>query len=171
MPEVLLAKEKPKALQGSRLAEMFQPGLPLGRFFGMSPFTMMRAFTEEMDRVFRGIGAETEIQAWTPVTDVQYSDGNLVVSAELPGLKKDDVKVEVTEDALTIEGERKQEHKEDREGYHRWERSYGRFYRSIPLPEGTKPEQVKAELKDGVLKVTVPVPETAKKGRPVPVAG
>jgi len=95
----------------------------------------------------------------------------LVISAELPGLKKEEVKVEVSDDALVIEGERKQEHKEDHEGYHRWERSYGRFYRSLPLPEGARTDQVKAELKDGVLKVSIPAPETAKKSRQVPVAG
>ena len=168
MSEVLEAK---KVQPASRLAEILKPGFPSRRFFGWSPFTMMRAFTDEMDRAFRGIGGETDIQDWTPVTDVQHSNGNLVVTAELPGLKKEDVKVEVTENALTIEGERKQDHKEDREGYHRWERSYGHFYRYIALPEGTKTDQAKAELKDGVLTVTIPAPETAKKGRPVPVAG
>lgn len=132
---------------------------------------MMREFTDEMDRMFRGNGSETEIRTWAPTTDVQRCDGSLVVSAELPGLKKEDVKVEVTDEALVIQGERKQEHKEDHEGYHRWERSYGGFYRSIPLPEGAKTDQVKAELKDGVLKVSIPVPELAKKSRQVPVAG
>jgi len=93
-----------------------------------------------------------------------------IVTAELPGLKKEDVKVELTEDALIIQGERKQEHKEDHEGFHRWERSYGQFYRSIPLPEGAKTDQAKAELTDGVLKVSVPVPEAKKKTtRQVPI--
>jgi len=92
------------------------------------------------------------------------------VTAELPGLKKEDVKVELTEDALIIQGERKQEHKEDHEGFHRWERSYGQFYRSIPLPEEAKTDQAKAELTDGVLKVSVPVAETKKKTtRQVPI--
>ena len=74
------------------------------------------------------------------------------------------------EGALIIQGERKQEHKEDHEGFHRWERSYGQFYRSIPLPEGAKTDQAKAELTDGVLKVSVPVAETKKKTtRQVPI--
>jgi len=85
------------------------------------------------------------------------------VTAELPGLKKEEVKVELSDDSLIIEGERKREHKEDHEGFHRWERSYGRFYRSIPLPEGAKRDRLKAELSDGVLKVSLPVPESKKK--------
>ena len=171
MPEVAVSKKAAEAPVASRPSELFQPMFPFGRFFGLSPFAMMREFTDEMDRMFRGNGSEKEIQAWSPAVDVQRCNGNLVVSAELPGLKKEDVKVEVTDDALVVQGERKQEHKEDHEGYHRWERSYGSFYRSIPLPEGAKTDQVKAELKDGVLKVSIPVPEAAKKGRQVPVAG
>ena len=77
--------------------------------------------------------------------------------------------MELTDDALIIEGERKREHKEDHEGFHRWERSYGQFYRSIPLPQGAKTDQTKAELADGVLKVSLPVAEIKKKIREVTV--
>jgi HSP20 family protein len=143
---------------------------PFGRFFGLSPFALMREFTDEMDQLMRG-GPSAELQTWAPSIDIRQCNGTLEVAAELPGLKKEDVKVEVTDDSLVIEGERKQEHKEDHEGYHRWERSYGRFYRAIPLPEGAKTEQVKAELKDGVLRVSIPVPESKSKARQVPVAG
>jgi HSP20 family protein len=75
----------------------------------------------------------------------------------------------MTEEALVLTGERKLEHKEDHEGYHRFERSYGKFYRSIPLPEGVKTEAAKAELTDGVLKITVPVAEVKKAARQIPV--
>jgi HSP20 family protein len=109
------------------------------------------------------------VSAGAPTVDVQRCNGSLVVSAELPGLKKEEVKVEVTDDTITIEGERKREHKEDHEGYHRYERSYGRFFRSIPLPEGARGDQAKAELKDGVLKVTLPVAETVKKAKQVDI--
>jgi HSP20 family protein len=85
------------------------------------------------------------------------------------GPQEGEVKVELTDDALVIQGERKREHKEDHEGYHRWERSYGQFYRSVPLPEGAKTDQVKAELQDGILKVSVPVPQAEKKSRQVPI--
>jgi HSP20 family protein len=71
---------------------------------------------------------------------------------------------------LPFGGERKREHKEDHEGYHRWGRSYGRFYWSMPLPKGAKTDRLGAELKDGVLKVTVPVPETTRKSRHISIA-
>jgi len=169
MPEVAVSKKTTETPVASRSSEVFQPMFPFGRFFGLSPFAMMREFTDEMDRMFRGTGSETEVQAWAPAMDVRQCNGDLVVTAELPGLKKDEVKVEVTDDALVIQGERKREHKEDHEGYHRWERSYGQFYRSIALPEGAKTDQVKAELQDGVLKVSVPVPQAEKKSRQIPV--
>jgi HSP20 family protein len=154
-----------------RPGEFLAPMIPLGRWFGMSPFAMMRELSDEMDRTFRGAAPAggTEIAAWSPTVDVRQCNGDLVVTAELPGLKKDEVKVEVAEGALVIQGERKQEHKEDHEGYHRWERSYGQFYRSIALPEGAKTDQVKAEMQDGLLKVSVPVPQTEKKSRQVPI--
>ena len=168
MPEVAVSK-KTETPVVNRASEVFQPMFPFGRLFGLSPFAMMREFTDEMDRMFRGRGSETEVQAWAPAVDVRQCNGDLVVTAELPGLKKDEVKVELTDNALVIQGERKREHKEDHEGYHRWERSYGHFYRSIALPEGAKTDQAKAELQDGVLKVSVPVAQAEKKSRQVPI--
>ena len=149
------------------LPNLFEPMFPVGRFFGLSPFAMMREFTDEMDRAFRGTAPA--LKSWAPKVDIHKTDGALLVTAELPGLKKEEVKVEMTDTALIIEGERKLEHKEDQEGYHRYERSYGNFYRSIPLPEGTRTEQVKAELTDGILKVTIPVPEAKKNVRQIKV--
>jgi len=147
--------------------EFFTPAFPASRLFGLSPFAMMRELTEEMDRLYHAKGPALE--AWTPTVDVQRSNGDLVVTAELPGLKKEEVKVEVTDKALIIQGERKREVKEDKEGYHRYERSFGNFYRSIPLPEGAKADQAKAELLDGVLKVSVPAPEAKMNVRQIPV--
>ena len=136
--------------------EFFYPMLPFGRLFGQSPFVPMRS--------------RTKLEAWVPAVDVYCCSGTLVVWAELPGLKREDANVEVNDGVLAIEGERKREHKQDHEGYHRWERSYGRFYWSIRLPKGAKTDQLRAEMKDGVLKVTVPVPETIKNSRHVSVA-
>lgn len=159
----------------SAFNDFFAPMLPVGRFFGVSPlaaFQTMRELGDEMDRMFRTSGATAEaapLQAWTPVVDVQRCNGDVVITAELPGLKKEEVKVEMTDNAVVIEGERRQEHKEDHKGFHRFERSYGKFYRSIPLPEGAKTEQAKAELTDGVLKITVPAPEAKPAARQIPV--
>jgi HSP20 family protein len=144
-------------------------------WFGMSPFALMREFPEKMDRTSRGaapgIDAGAELSAWAPAVDIRQCNGDLVITAELPGLKKNEVKVELTHGALVIQGERKREHKEDHVGYHRRERSYGRFYRSLPLPLGTRTDQVKVELRGGILKVSVPAPQAEKESHPVPIEG
>jgi len=142
--------------------------------FPTNPFAMMRRFSEDMDRMFssawddREFGGR-ELASWAPAVDVREHDGNLVVSAELPGLNKEDVKVEVTGDSLVIQGERKREHEEERGGVHRSERSYGSFYRSIPLPEGANLEQAKAQFNNGVLEVKVPIPKSLQKTRQIPI--
>ena len=170
MTEVKVSKEQsPAKREVPASGALFRPTFPFGRYFGLVPFRLMRELSEEMDRAFRGVIPGTQLEPWTPTVDVQKCNGNLIVTAELPGLSKEDVKVELTDDSLVIQGERKHEHKEDHEGFHSWERSYGQFYRSIPLPEGAKTDQAKAELTDGVLKVSVPVPETKKKPRQIPV--
>jgi HSP20 family protein len=134
----------------------------------LSPFSLMRRFNEDMDRLFRG-GREGESGMWMPSIDVREKDNHLFISADLPGLNPNDVKVEATDEGLCISGERKREHEEEREGYHRAERSYGSFYRLVPLPEGANVEQARANFKDGVLEVTVPIPESARKRREIPV--
>jgi HSP20 family protein len=170
MAEVKVSKEQSPAKQEVPASgALFRPMFPFGRYFGLGPFGLMRELSEEMDRAFRGVNPSTQLEPWTPAVDVQQCNGDLVVTAELPGLKKEDVKVELTDDSLVIQGERKYEHKEDHEGFHSFERSYGQFYRSIPLPEGAKTDQAKAELTDGVLKVSVPVPAAKKTSRQIPV--
>jgi HSP20 family protein len=145
----------------------------------------MRRFAEEMDRLFEDFrsgspalpprfdlpwksreGGEGD---WLPSLEVSERGGKLVVRADLPGLTKDDVKVEVRDDVLTIEGERRQEREEKRKGLYRSERTYGRFYREVPLPEGIDPEQAQASFKNGVLEVTMPAPPRPAKGRQVPI--
>jgi HSP20 family protein len=158
MPEVRVVKENP--IVKPEANDFFAPILPFGRFFGVRPFALMREFTDEMEG----------LNAWTPAVDITRCNGDLVVTAELPGLKKEEVKVALTEDALVIEGERKREHKIDHEGYHKVERSYGKFYRSIPLPKEAKTDLAKAELTEGILKVTVPVAEARPKAREIPIA-
>ena len=170
MAEVKVSKEQSLAKREAPVpSAFFRPMFPFGRYFGLGPFGLMRELSGEMDRAFRGVIPSAQLEPWTPTVDVQQCNGDLVVTAELPGLKKEDVKVELTDDSLVIQGERKHEHKEDHEGFHSFERSYGQFYRSIPLPEGAKTDMAKAELTDGVLKVSVPVAEAKKKTRQIPV--
>jgi len=170
MAEIKVTKEN--AIAKPEVNEIFAPIIPFGRLFGVRPFALMREFTDEMDRMFRGVplGEGEGLTAWAPTMDVTRCNGDLVVTAELPGLKKEEVKVEMTEDALVIEGERKREHKIDHEGYHKVERSYGKFYRAIPLPKEAKTDLAKAELNEGILKVTVPVGEAKPKAREIPIA-
>jgi HSP20 family protein len=143
-----------------------------GDFFRMTPFSLMRKMTEEMDRVFdeyaasRGNGKKS---VWAPVIEVSERDNNLEVKAELPGLNPSDVKVQVTDDAIILQGERKDERDETKGGVHVTERHYGSFYRSIPLPEGADPEKARAKFENGVLELTVPIQQQQKKSREIPV--
>ena len=102
---------------------------------------------------------------WNPQVEVFEREGQLVVRADLPGLTKDDVKVEVTDQAINISGERRKEHEEKREGYYRSERSYGSFYRSIPLPEGVNADDARATFNSGVLEITMAAPQRESRGR------
>ena len=148
----------------------FDTPLFRGNLFALNPFALMRQFTEDMDRLFRQVPrAAAEGAGWVPAIEVKQKEGKLLVTAELPGLKKEDVKVHIDGDTLVVEGERKQEKEEKREGYYHSERSYGTFYRSIPLPEGAKTEQTAAQFNNGVLEVAVPIPEVKPKRQEVPV--
>ena len=102
---------------------------------------------------------------WTPDVEVFERNGQFMVHADLPGMKKEDISVEVTDDELVLRGERKHEKEEKEEGYYRSERSYGSFCRTIPLPEGVKIDQAKAVVHDGVLEVQMPVAKVELKRR------
>jgi HSP20 family protein len=99
---------------------------------------------------------------WAPQIEVFQRENELVIRADLPGMKRDDITVDITEDAVTIQGERRQESEEEREGVYRSERVYGSFYRAIPLPEAAIIEQANATFRDGVLEITMPVPPKSK---------
>ena len=153
-----------------------------------SPFRMLDRFAEEMDRLFDdfGVGAgalrprfgrgwlpspRTSWEVWAPEIEVFHRNNELVVRADLPGVKKNDVSVDVREDAITISGERRQEHEEERGGSYIAERSYGSFSRVIPLPQGAMTDQAKARFKDGVLEISMPAPpEQVSRGRRLEIA-
>ena len=134
-----------------------------------NPFGLLRQMTSELDRVFDEPAwpsfrwptfalATSEAIGWSPGIDVFEKDHRLVTKVDLPGMKKEDVKVEVTDGHLAISGERKRETEEKKDNIYRREREYGSFYRAVPLPEGVKVEDVKASFSDGVLEVSVPLP-------------
>jgi HSP20 family protein len=139
------------------------------------PFRRLQRFADELDRMFEDVGfgrrsasplwRETGAELWAPDVEVFQKNNELTIRADLPGLNRDEVSVEVTDDAVTIHGERKRERDEEREGYYRSERSYGSFYRVIPLPEGAMTDQAKASFRDGVLEITLPAPPASTKGR------
>lgn len=155
--------------QGSGLSrrEQFAPAV------WTSPFSFMRRFGEGMDQLFADFGFGrglmprhfAQMADWTPQVEVFERDGQLVVRAALPGLSKDDVQVELRDNAIILRGERRQEHEEQREGYYRCEVSHGSFYREIPLPEGVNTDNAAATFRDGVLEVTMQAPQREARGR------
>jgi HSP20 family protein len=130
-----------------------------------NPFTFLQ---HEIDRLFDGFSRNFPTlsvpTATLPSMDVSETDKVLEITAELPGLEKKDVELNVTDNLLTIRGEKKNEREEKNKDYHLVERSFGSFARSIELPAGVKPEDITAEIAKGVLKVTVqkPAPKPAK---------
>ncbi len=102
------------------------------------------------------LGLNDRERAFVPRVDIKENKTNYKIVAELPGLEKDDVKVEVNDHILTIEGEKKEEKEEKEDGYYRVERSYGSFHRSFGLPEDIKEEKIEAGFKNGVLTLTIP---------------
>jgi len=148
-----------------------------------SPFSLMRRMAEDMDRLFEDFGFDVpgfafspalssqpmqrrggstnafQRGGWIPQIETFRRGDKLVLRADLPGLRKEDVSVEVEDGILTISGERSNENEEDREGYYHSERSYGQFQRSLALPEGVTGDNCDATFKDGVLEVTIPMPK------------
>jgi HSP20 family protein len=152
-----------------------------------NPLVMMRRMQDDLDRVFRAFGVprlgavlapvrelEEELSRspavgqggqWSPQIEVFERDGNLVVHADLPAVRREDVEVDVDNDVLTIRGQRRHEHRDTEGGYRRTERSYGTFFRQIPLPEGVDPTEIEAAYQDGVLEVIIPTPRDPERSR------
>lgn len=137
----------------------------------ISPFEEMEKWFDEFFRRpfsllrpswFPRIGLP-EIEEVTPTVDVFEEGDDVVVKAELPGMGKEDIDVKVTDDLITISGEKKKEEKVEKKNYYRMERSYGSFTRSLRLPTEVQTEKATAKFKDGVLEVRIPKTEEAKK--------
>ncbi len=129
------------------------------------PFQDLVRFDDEFDRWYDSMVRRffaPEVRNWMPAIDIAENNGNIEVRAEIPGVNKDDLKVTVEGDVLSITGERKQESETKDKKYHRIERYYGKFSRTINLPYPVEADKVKATYKDGILTVTLPKPESAK---------
>lgn len=142
------------------------------------PLNIMRRMTEEMNQLlgeFVGRSGQSSARAgapvaeWTPAVEIFRREDKFVVSAELPGVRGDDVQVEIKNDRVIIEGVRRPQAAGQPQELRRSERSYGHFYRVIALPEGAMPDAASAALHDGMLEITVPVPDGGRRGRRIEV--
>lgn len=140
-----------------------------------TPYALMKRFGEEMERLFGDFnlgrdwlnpGAATRgVGMWSPQIEMFEREGQLVVHADLPGLTKDDVDVEIHDDAITIAGERRGGKEEKSQGFYRSERSYGKFYRRLPLPDGVSVKDATASFDNGVLEITMDAPKRTETKR------
>jgi len=131
------------------------------------PFRWLSQMQREINRLFEEgfSGRELEpisLKGWYPKLDVVETKDEVIVRADLPGMKQSDIEVSVSDGDLLIRGERKEEKEIKEENYYRREREYGAFRRTVPLPKGVKAEQIKATYQDGILEVKFPKPEEAK---------
>jgi HSP20 family protein len=123
-------------------------------------------FSREIDRVFDAFFGQTDQgRRWMPPVDLVEAEDHFVLKADLPGLAEGDVNIEVQDGTLTISGERKAEHEQREKGWYRIERSFGRFSRSLTLPDGVDPDRIEASFSHGVLEVRIPKPEERKPRR------
>ena len=124
-------------------------------------------FHNRMNRIFDDFFApafpvddELAMRNWNPSADVYEEDAHYVIKAELPGIDKKDIHIDFENNTLVLKGERTEDKEVNEESYYRKEMAYGRFQRSFALPEGVEADNIKADYKDGVLKITIPKPET-----------
>ncbi|HTU78411.1 MAG TPA: Hsp20/alpha crystallin family protein [Solirubrobacteraceae bacterium] len=126
------------------------------------PFAELGELRSSFDRMFGDLIDGRE-RGWTPAIDVVRDNGNLVIRADVPGLKPEDVKIEVENDILTVSGEHEEKKEQKGKRFLRRERRYGSFSRSMALPTGVEPKKIKAKTHDGVVEIVVPLPTEEKK--------
>jgi len=126
------------------------------------PFTELGELRTRFDRMFDEL-IDGRRREWAPAIDVVREKDNLVMRADVPGIKPEDVKIEIENDILTVSGEHEERKEEKDEHFLRRERRYGSFSRSMALPVGVDPNKIKAKTHDGVVEVTIPLPKEVKK--------
>ncbi|RMD46834.1 MAG: Hsp20/alpha crystallin family protein [Aquificota bacterium] len=135
--------------------------------FVWNPFRELARIEQELNKVFNeflpaGRTESVQVQTWNPRVDVYEKDDKLIVEAEIPGAKKEDIEVKIKDNAIVVKGEVKKEEEKKEENYYRSERFYGKFERVIPLPVEVKAEEAKATFEDGILKLEIPKATTEK---------
>ncbi|MCB1020556.1 MAG: Hsp20/alpha crystallin family protein [Acidobacteria bacterium] len=134
----------------------------------MTPWFDLDRFFEDFEPGV-GLTRKAGAKAWTPAVDIFEDEKEIVIKADLPEVKEEDLDVRVEDGQLTLKGERKFEHEEKKDNYHRVERRYGSFQRTFGLPENVDAENIVAKYDKGVLKVTLPKVEKPKNARTIPV--
>jgi HSP20 family protein len=128
-----------------------------------NPFAELERIRREFDRLIEEMWPREEVErAFAPAVEMYETDNEIVVKAELPGVKKENIEVSIKDNTLHIRGEKKEEREEKTETIHRLERVYGKFERVLTLPVDVKAEEVKAEYKDGILEIRLPKSEVSK---------
>lgn len=134
-----------------------------------NPLREMAAVNQSLDRWFddsffapRRLTGATNLSTWNPAVDVYEESDRFVIKAELPGLDRQDIEVDLNDRVLTLKGERSYENEVKEDGYYRKERAFGKFHRAFTLPANLNADEIKAEFKDGLLTINIPKPEEEK---------
>lgn len=165
-----MSRREEQGQSGRRLARREGWDDPLSAFFGVSPFALFRRLSDDMDRMFFGGGQAAGNLAglgmrFIPNIDVEERDDRIVVRADLPGVNLDDLEVQIEDDGVVIQGERRFDREDTRGGIRRFERSHGSFRRVVPLPPGANTDAAEARFENGVLEIDIPVQQQQRSRR------
>ncbi len=151
----------------SKTGTQMAPSRAFRNFATLDSFREMFDLQRRLNQLFEGSvqtpsGEGVALSTWTPAVDIYEDENSYLIKLELPEVIREDVKINLHNDTLSITGERRFENEDKRDGYHRVERSYGQFYRSFTLPPNVNAEAINAQFKDGILRLTLPKKEEAK---------